>query len=175
MKKSEIRRQYIFNKYAIISPKRDSRPRDVKTQVVLDKNPNCPFCLKNIDKTNIKQRFILENNDHIFTLGNVFPAITLNNSKAYGQQEVIIETLKHGEILADLPEKQIKSLLKTYINRSLEISKNKKIKYILCFKNQGVKAGASLAHAHSQVFATDFLPPEIVEEKNIIKKYQKNS
>lgn len=175
MKRAEIRQQYIFNQYTIISPKRGGRPRDVLIENIVSKNHNCPFCPQNIDKTNIKQEASLKNGDSIFTLGNVFPALSLKNPKAYGQQEVIVETLKHGDVLADMSVNHIKELIKVYIHRNLEISKNKKIKYILCFKNQGVEAGASLTHAHSQIFASDFLPPEIIEEKNTVKKYQKNN
>lgn len=50
--------------------------------------------------------------------------------------------------------------------------KNEKIDYILCIKNQGSKAGATIVHAHSQIFATHILPPDIHEELGLAQSYQ---
>ncbi len=58
-----------------------------------------------------------------------------------------------------------------YTRRTRAISQDKKISYILCFKNQGSKAGASIVHAHSQVFATQILPPELLEEQKLAQAY----
>ncbi|MFA5359212.1 MAG: galactose-1-phosphate uridylyltransferase, partial [Patescibacteria group bacterium] len=43
---------------------------------------------------------------------------------------------------------------------------------ILIFKNNGSKAGASILHAHSQVFATDIIPPEVAAEITAAQRYQ---
>jgi len=43
----------------------------------------------------------------------------------------------------------------------------------LCFKNQGSKAGASITHSHSQIFATEIVPPEIKEEMAAAEIYGK--
>lgn len=59
-----------------------------------------------------------------------------------------------------------------YSRRTQDIAKNKKIDYILCFKNQGSKAGASIIHSHSQIFATEILPPEIHEEMGLAQNYK---
>jgi UDPglucose--hexose-1-phosphate uridylyltransferase len=42
----------------------------------------------------------------------------------------------------------------------------------LVFKNSGGKAGASIFHSHSQVFATEVLPPDVMEELSAAHKYQ---
>jgi UDPglucose--hexose-1-phosphate uridylyltransferase len=55
-------------------------------------------------------------------------------------------------------------LIDIYAERTKAITKDKKIKYILIFKNNGGVAGASLVHAHSQIFATSLLPPHIVDK-----------
>ena len=59
-----------------------------------------------------------------------------------------------------------------YARRTEAISNNQRIEYILCFKNQGSKAGASIVHAHSQIFATDILPPDIHEELGLAQAYK---
>lgn len=174
--KSEIRKSYLLNKYVIITPGRAARPRDIKEQTVVKNTESCPFCPKNINKKNVIDKISINNspkeNWDILSIKNIFPAVTLDNKKAYGTQEVIIETPNHSEELAGMEEEKIKQLLKMYAKRTESISKNKKINYVLCFKNQGSKAGASIAHSHSQVFATEITPPEIEEEMKATKDYK---
>jgi len=42
----------------------------------------------------------------------------------------------------------------------------------LIFKNNGGKAGASLQHAHSQIFATQFLPPHLLDKSQKTQEYK---
>jgi len=174
---SEIRKAYLLNKYVIITPGRAKRPRDVKEQTVLKRTKECFFCSDMVDKTNILDVIKSSDNDEVLSIKNIFPAVTLDNDKAYGTQEVIIETKNHKAELADLSEENIENVLRMYSSRTKKISLDKKIDYVLCFKNQGSKAGASIIHAHSQVFATEILPPDIQEELVLAKKYKnkKNS
>ncbi len=169
--KSEIRKSYFLNKYAIITPLRALRPKEMKETTIIKKDTKCPFCPKNITEANVLSRVGGNKNWQALCLKNIFPAVTLDNKKAYGRQEVIIETPEHGLILADLDEKQIETVIRMHAERTEFASQNKKIEYILCFKNQGSKAGASIAHAHSQIFASSILPPDIKEELDLVKKY----
>jgi UDPglucose--hexose-1-phosphate uridylyltransferase len=177
--KSEIRKAYLLNKYVIITPGRAKRPRDIKEQTVIKRVGACVFCPENINKKNIVdeinggQKKLSANkwNWSVLSLKNIFPAVTLNNRKAYGLQEVIVETPDHNKELAELPISHIKNVLEMYARRTVALEKIKKINYILCFKNQGSKAGASITHAHSQVFATEILPPDVAEELILAKQY----
>lgn len=169
--KSEIRKSYLENKYVIITPSRARRPRDIKEQTVIERTGDCPFCTENIDKNNIIDQ-IENNNAKVVSIGNIFPAVSLDNDKAYGTQEVLIETENHVKELAQLSENEIELVLRMYAKRTEEMSKNEKIDYILCFKNQGSKAGASIVHAHSQIFATNILPPDIHEELGLAQAYK---
>ena len=170
--KSEIRKAYLLNKYVIITPGRLKRPRDIKEQTIIERTRPCPFCVENIDKKNIVDKINSGNNWQVLSIKNIFPAVTLDNEKAYGSQEVIIESPDHNKELADLSEQEIRQVLEMYSRRTQDIAKNKKIDYILCFKNQGSKAGASIIHSHSQIFATEILPPEIHEEMGLAQNYK---
>jgi len=169
--KSEIRRDYFQNKYVIITPSRATRPRDVLEQSVYKKDRACVFCPKKIEKKLLIKTF-KTHSDKITILKNKFPAVSLNNSKAYGTQEVIIETAKHGPDLAELSIEQIQAVLTVYAERTAKLSKNKKLDYVLVFKNSGSKAGASLHHSHSQIFATKILPPEVLDELTAARIYR---
>jgi len=168
---SELRKDYLLNKYVIITPGRAKRPRDISEQTVLHRDKKCVFCEKNIEKKLIVDKCCGENKDNVTAINNKFPAVTLNNKKAYGQQEVIIETKKHGVELGELSVEEIEDVLKMYQRRTSALSKIKKLDYILVFKNNGSKAGASIMHAHSQVFATDIIPPDVQEEISASEHY----
>jgi len=170
--KSEIRKDFFLNKYVIITPGRAKRPRDINEETVIKRSGPCPFCEDNIDKQNIVEAIPDKKQWKVLCIKNLFPAVTLDNKKAYGTQEVIIENPDHQKELADLSIEEIEAVLQMYAKRTHALKKEKNINYILCFKNQGSKAGASIVHAHSQVFATSILPPEIEEELTLAKKYQ---
>lgn len=60
-----------------------------------------------------------------------------------------------------------------YVRRTKSLMRDKKISYILCFKNEGEKSGASIKHAHSQIFALDFIPPSLKQEFFAANDYRK--
>lgn len=172
--KSEIRKSYLLNKYVIITPGRAKRPRDIKEQTVIERTDKCPFCKENIIPDLITDKIPDKNNQdwRVLTVKNIFPAVTLDNKKAYGTQEVIIETPDHAKELAGLTEAEIINVLKMYARRTKALSRVRNIDYVLCFKNQGSKAGASIVHAHSQVFATNIIPPDVHEELGLAQSYK---
>lgn len=171
MLKSEIRKDYLSDQQVIITPGRAKRPRDIKEQTIISRMSDCPFCLEKINPKNIVDK-IDGPEEEILSIKNLFPAVTLDNKKAYGAQEVIIETPDHKKELHDLSESQIETLLRMYARRTAALSKTKNIEYILCFKNQGSKAGASIVHAHSQIFATNIMPSDIKKELKLSNEYR---
>jgi len=103
---------------------------------------------------------------------NKFPVVSPANPHAYGAQEVVVETPEHNVEIGELPDAHIMHIFETYIARTRALSRDKKIKYILIFKNHGGKAGASLVHAHSQICATGFLPPHIIDKLTKGQEYR---
>ncbi len=177
MIKSEIRKDYIQDKYVIIAPYRSKRPHyqdpvnydlNIPGQNKLDKD--CVFCM-----LNVKQAKLLvggKKNWQIAVIANKFPAVSLNNPKAYGQQEVVVETPNHNLHIEDLPQSNLVKILQVYISRTKSIMVNKKIEYILIFKNNSGRAGASILHSHSQIFATSFLPPHLSDKSQRAQAYK---
>jgi UDPglucose--hexose-1-phosphate uridylyltransferase len=133
----------------------------------------CVFCPENISKAG---RPVLtiggKNNWQIKVIKNKFPAVSTTNSKAYGIQEVVIETPNHQKELEDLSPSNVHKIFDAYRKRTETISRNKKIEYILIFKNNGGTAGASLQHSHSQIFATEFLPPHLKDKSQRTQAYK---
>lgn len=177
--KPEIRRDYIQEKYVIIAPKRGKRPHDVeKPQVTKNNNKKtkCVFCPGSIKSAGRNVLTIKSENKSqpwlIKVIKNKFPAVSITNPKAYGTQEVVVEDPDHTKEVENLPASQIAKILEAYAERTKAISKNKKIEYILIFKNDGGPAGASLKHAHSQIFATKFLPPHLKDKSQRTQAYK---
>ncbi|MBL7054097.1 DUF4931 domain-containing protein [Patescibacteria group bacterium] len=174
--KAEIRKDYFLDKHVIITPQRSSRPRSTTSKTIFLKKKACPFCPSKIEKDLIKKKYIFDNKNtkqwDIMVLKNKYPIVEISNPKAYGESEIIIETPIHKKELAQLELKQIKNLLEVYKDRISTLSKIPNIDYILVFKNKGGKAGASLVHAHSQVFASSLLPEDLKQEYIAILKYK---
>ncbi|MFC1787687.1 DUF4931 domain-containing protein [Patescibacteria group bacterium] len=169
--KSEIRKDYIEDKYVIIAPKRSKRPKEVAEAVQPKvKKGRCVFCPGNIRSSEIIQTYGQKPWDFV-VLDNVFPAVSLDYKKAYGKQEVVVETREPKKQLHQFSVTKIKELLDVYADRTKKIQQYKKIEYILIFKNAGNKAGASIGHAHSQIFATQLIPPHLKEKQKRLYGY----
>ncbi|USN53434.1 MAG: DUF4931 domain-containing protein [Candidatus Nomurabacteria bacterium] len=173
MKQSEIRQDYVHNRVVIISPGRSKRPHDFHPTGTPHQvhRAECPFCPEQVDKVKAVASYKGQKPWSIKVIKNIFPAVRKDNPKAYGDQEVVIETPEHDLELSELSVEHIEQLLKVYADRTWAQSKDKKIQYIMIFKNNGGRAGASIDHAHSQVFATNFLPPHIVDKLRRAEEY----
>jgi UDPglucose--hexose-1-phosphate uridylyltransferase len=88
-----------------------------------------------------------------------------------GAHEVIIETPDHNKDLIDLDKKQMEDVIWAYRERTIDLKKDPRFRYILIFKNQGEAAGASLEHSHSQLIATPIVPKRVTEELEGAGKY----
>lgn len=169
---SEIRKDYFLNRYVIITPARAARPYDVREEAVIHTGTDCVFCSKNLKKLQKIKKVYFSGKEKIVAIANKYPAVTLNNPKAYGLHEVIIDTPEHSKETGELPLTRLQNLIDVYADRLLEISRYKKIEYVLVFKNSGGKAGASIFHAHSQVFASKLLPPDVLGDLKTAQEYQ---
>lgn len=166
---SEVREDKIHDRFVIIAPGRSKRPhsRDKK------KKDTCVFCSKEVqDKVPALYPTAKGKEWLVKVIKNIYPVVSISNPKAYGYHEVVIETREHGKEMSDLPLDHLIAVLEAYIERTKELAKDKKIKYVLIFKNQGGSAGASLAHAHSQIFASSFVPPHIIDKLTKAQEYR---
>ena len=180
----ELRRDPIVGRWVIVKTEEPFSPENFNLQWPLrEKKDNCPFCYGNEKLTPPEIYALRKNRTRADTKGwavrvvpNKFPALKIEGSlesrgvgvydmsRGVGAHEIIIETPDHDKDTADLSVVEIKQLLKVYCERSLDLRNDKRFKYILIFKNQGVTAGASLAHAHSQLIALPMIPKNVNEE-----------
>lgn len=171
MNKSEIRKDYFKDEYVIIAPKRAKRPQRVETPV--ESGKICYFCPKTFDDEQITyQDNNQDGNWEIVSVINKFAALTIDNPRAHGQAEVIIETRLHDLDINEFSVEHISRVFDAYINRYEEIRNMDGIKHVILFKNEGGKAGASISHSHSQIMGLPLLPPKVMQEANAYNNYR---
>ena len=78
-----------------------------------------------------------------------------------GAHEVIIETPEHLHSLTQLSESHTQLVFEAFRRRLVHWRAHDSLHYAVIFKNVGSDAGASLTHSHSQLIATNFVPPDV--------------
>jgi UDPglucose--hexose-1-phosphate uridylyltransferase len=167
---SEIRKHYFLDKYSVIAPSRSLRPGSISDYAKPHKltDLNCHFC-HNLE-TSLWQ--IPRGKDwRVKVIPNAFPALSLSNPKAFGSQEVVLNTPDHMTEFSELPISQIEEIFQAYKRRLNALKSIDGVRYVLVFKNDGPIAGASVAHAHCQIFALPMVPPKIEAEADAMNHY----
>jgi len=174
MNDSEIRKDYFKDEYVIIAPKRDMRPKKVVDDCAPAPAKPCYFCPEYFDNTQtITYRDNNGNGDwEIISFLNKFPSVTLDNPKAFGQAEVMVETRSHSLEINNFSVEHIVRVFNAYAERYQALHKIKGIKHVIVFKNEGGKAGASIQHSHSQIIALPLVPPKIKDEIRDYSEYR---
>jgi UDPglucose--hexose-1-phosphate uridylyltransferase len=81
-----------------------------------------------------------------------------------GAHEIVIETPEHRASLALLPARAVENVLRAWAHRVADLKRDRRIRAIFLFKNQGAAAGAGLpGHAHSQVIGLPVTPKALKE------------
>jgi len=174
----ELRKCPISDRWIIISTERRRRPTDFKSDSGMGPEPKrCPFCEGNEEITPPEISSFRKPGTQkdkpgwlVRVMPNKFPALIIEGEvnrsgsgifdmmSGIGAHEVIVETPSHGQHMTDMDESQIEKILWAYRERLIDLSKDKRFRYILIFKNYGDAAGASLSHSHSQLIATPVTP-----------------
>ena len=169
---NQLRKHYFLERYVIIAPKRGLRPDSFNRHDAAHKVPNqdCHICGDNTEEA--LYRFPASGKWQIKVVANKYPALTLDNPEAYGRHELIIETPDHDREFSELSHNEQLNVFAAYRHRLNALSKLEGIRYVQVWKNDGPLAGASVAHAHSQILALPLIPPVVEEESTAMDRYQ---
>jgi UDPglucose--hexose-1-phosphate uridylyltransferase len=88
-----------------------------------------------------------------------------------GAHEVIVESPDHQWEFSESPLHQIREVLIAYRERIIDLQGDKRFRYTLVFRNYGLRAGASLAHPHSQLISIAVMPRRVKDELKAAKEY----
>ncbi len=188
---SELRRDPIGGRWVIVNTDDPVKPEEYEHEVPKSgKSASCPFCYGNESQTPPE---IIALRDpatgpntpgwQVRVVPNKFPALLIEGalerrgmgiydlSNGVGAHEIIVETPYHDKDLLDLTVQEVTNILYFYCQRTLDLEKDRRFKYIMIFKNYGVSAGASLEHPHTQIIALPMVPKNVKEEISGAQNY----
>lgn len=88
-----------------------------------------------------------------------------------GAHEIVVETPDHARRLSQLPESQLELVLEAYAQRTFDLKRDARFKYVTVSKNQGAVSGEEWPHSHSQVTATTFVPRRVLYELRAAREW----
>lgn len=181
----ELRKDYILNRYVIVSEARGKRPHELFPKKI-EEVGICMFCPGNESMTPPEiarigdgkggWRIRIFPNKFPAALPEGQPAVRTDNrffsfADAYGIHEIVVETADHKKQLADLSSGELTELLSVWIARIAALRALPNINYVSVFKNHGLEAGTSIVHSHTQIIAHALPPPAVLEELSAIKSW----
>ncbi len=190
---SVIRKNLITNDWVIFAPNRLARPTELKAkeqdniQILAARPENktdCPFCPGN-EKPEDKVVFTVGDAGkwRVRVIENKFSSVARDvapNKRftrfrkeidGFGIHDVFIDNPRHNTNLALMSVGEIQTLVQAYHRRYLEVLQNELVKHAVIFKNQGIKAGGSLEHPHSQIYGLPVVPFEITVRMHEMERY----
>lgn len=174
---SDIRYDRIHDVHVIIAPERLHRPdtyRGESEEEVLDED--CPFCEGNESLTTPEIFAIREEESFVNKKGwqtrvvpNLYKALQIETNhqhhcgqfehwEGFGAHEVIIDTPQHHTSMAEWSEVEVLLWLQTLRTRVADLRRDHRLTYISLFKNEGLEAGATQKHPHTQLIGLPIIP-----------------
>ncbi|MCA9130127.1 MAG: DUF4921 family protein [Planctomycetales bacterium] len=188
---SELRHDWLADRWVIIAPQRTERPFDFVHYVdVPNEIVQCPFCWGCESSTPeavakyVRADARPSDKWSVRVVPNKFPAVQgrpiissaadeepngsvdridlFKRRELNGGHEVIVESPLHLNSISQLALEEVHLVFRAYRDRLRYWLHERKACYAVVFKNVGQDAGASLVHTHSQLIATDLLPPDVL-------------
>ncbi|MFH1285410.1 MAG: galactose-1-phosphate uridylyltransferase [Candidatus Micrarchaeota archaeon] len=173
---NELRKDSFLERWVIIARKRHARPQDFSRNKKISPQTSpkaCFFCPGNENLTPPEiTRLPKASKWRVRAFPNKFAAVSKDSKSAYGAHEVIVETPKHGERLSQISSSHMLEVLEVFSARINSLARDKRMKYVLLFKNEGKEAGASLEHTHTQLISLACIPSAVLEEISASSAYK---
>lgn len=176
---SELRQNLATKEWVIIAVERAKRPHefvDARHSDCADGpvwDAHCPFCPGNEEVELDVLRVPREGAWGVRIVGNRYPALSVDGDlerqyiglqrriSGVGYHEVIVESPQHNTCAALQTPAEVALVFRTFIERAWQVQTDRRIEYLLFFKNHGRNAGASLMHPHAQMVALPMVPNEV--------------
>jgi UDPglucose--hexose-1-phosphate uridylyltransferase len=186
----EFRKNPITGRWVVIATERAKRPHQHGSAAT----EPCPFCIGNEAMTPPEVLAYRRSSNDFNSLGwslrvvsNKYPVFEqtdryqarrdglLESTNSAGVHEVIIESPEHLTEMRSLSKEQIALVFRAYQQRLRHWRDDPRWQYLMIFKNQGVQAGASLEHVHSQLVAMPAIPKDIVDQVDRMGKHRETT
>lgn len=175
---SELREDSFTGHQVVLAAGRADRPAAFEQVHEERRGPaGCPFCGGREDQTPPEVWADREDGTQadrpgwrIRVVPNKYPAFTPGpaDAAAAGRHEVVIHGPEHHATLSELPEATLVRVVATWRRRLAALVAEEPVAghdgAVVITVNQGRRAGATLEHSHSQVYATAFRPELVAAE-----------
>jgi len=184
------RRNPLTGQWVLVSPHRAKRPWQGQQEARDDSvrpqhDPSCYLCAGNVRITGERN----PDYQNTFVFGNDFAALMAKNAadnhavaqpaasdalfqleSASGVCRVVCYSPDHSKGMADLSEAEIGSVIQTWQRQITELSAEHA--WVQVFENKGAIMGCSNPHPHGQIWASHFVPHEVLTEDRYQSDYR---
>ncbi len=183
---SELRKDPFLDRWVVLAPDREHRPRSSHGE---DSKTDCPFCPGHESQTP-PEVLALGRRDNrpdspgwqVRVFPNRYPAFGPESQApsanppfvaqpARGEHEVMVTSPDHAARWSSFPVEHGRLVLEAVSRRRDAISRLPGIAHVFTFENAGEKAGATLPHPHLQMMGLPQMPPVLEDELRCAKAW----
>ena len=172
--------------WVLVSPGRTARPWQGQLEQRPDADlpaydPGCYMCPGNQRASGVQNPRYTST----FVFDNDFPALQPDLGPAHthesgllvartesGVCRVICFSPGHNLTLAYMAVADVARVVEQWIDQVQELESRPDIGYVQIFENRGAMMGASNPHPHGQIWATSFIPDEVIKEQAAQRAYR---
>ncbi|MFU8856112.1 MAG: galactose-1-phosphate uridylyltransferase [Deferrisomatales bacterium] len=176
---SELRFDPLKRRWVIVAQERALKPADLVQPKPEPSSRNCPLCPGNEQYAG-QEIFRLPGGPadswRVRVVPNKFPVLRVEGDlersgrglydvvSGVGAHEVVVENPDHERSMADLEVEELRDVLAAFRSRLTDLQRDRRLRYLMLFKNHRAEAGARLDHSHSQIIAIPEIPVQIAAE-----------
>ena len=164
-----LRRDPLSGAWTVIAPRRGARPHDATHHDTA--GADCPFCEGHEGLTPPEVDAFRPGGGAPDTPGWTVRVVPNKFPVFEGGHEVVVHSPRHDRPLYAQPLAEVADVVAMYQRRIAALCAGGAAA-VTVILNHGRAAGASLAHPHSQIFATPIVPPVLVDELEQFARYQ---
>lgn len=188
---SQMRKDVFSGRWVIVEETTTVRPSDFHFKKFVRETTFCPFCETNEASTPPEVFAIRKPGSRsngpgwsVRVVPNSNPRLRIEGElgrrgegfhdlmNGVGAHEIVIETPRHDQNLHELEAGQIADVIRAFVARIVDLERDKRIRYVLAYKNQGEEAGAhTITHAISQLMALPVTPRTVKTKLMIAREY----
>lgn len=186
-----MRKDVLSGRWVIMSEETAVQPSDFSFKKFARKTSFCPFCETN-EASTPPEVFALRKPDSaanrpgwsVRVVPNVAPRLRIEGElgrraagmhdlmNGVGAHEILVETPHHDRSLHELEISEISDVIRAYTARIVDLERDKRIRYVLVFKNHGEQAGAhTVSHSISQLMGLSVTPRTVKTKLMVARDY----
>lgn len=190
---SEIRYDRLHRRDVIVAPERLHRPLcDIRQRERRSSSRVCPFCEGNEKLTppeifalRLEGSYINEKGWKTRVVPNLFKAVQIEapyqhhygifeHWDGFGAHEVLIDTPQHTTSMTEWSEQNAIDWLITLRQRVNDLSRDTRMASLTIFKNEGVEAGGTQPHSHTQIIGLPIISRAKKEQYNTLYEHYRH-